>query len=157
MKSEKGISKAPKTFVFGALAVANHYDASCFLVYRTLLGLVLFVICLTSFGAIFLLSEKRYCAHGAAVFYSRNTTAAGHITRRNRMSLHRNNTIKLKKHLQMQVLFLAVANHYDATLFFEKSRFFRAFSKKLYPPEVLINIISERDGFFNSENTGMSL
>ena len=52
---------------------------------------------------------------------------------------------------------LAVANHYDATLFFEKSRFFRAFSKKLYPPEVLINIISEKGGFFNNKNTGLSL
>ena len=40
------------------LAVANRYDASCFLVYRTLLGLVLFVICLTSFGVIFLPAQK---------------------------------------------------------------------------------------------------
>ena len=66
-----------------------------------------------------------------------HTTAAGNITRRSRISLPQAielaaRRIELKKHLRMQVLSLAVANHYDATLIFEKTILFTFLKKDIF-------------------------
>ena len=80
------------------------YDMSHFVCF------IFFVICLTSFGVIFLPVAKWILRLRRSGILFAHTTAAGNITRRSRISLRSNRTrvrrIELKKHLRMQVFFL---------------------------------------------------
>lgn len=92
------------------------------LVYCALSGLI-FLICRTLFGVVFLPAAKVLLSLWHSGILYEHLTATGNITRRSRISLPMAielaaRRMELKKHLRMQVLFLAVANHYDAHVFF---------------------------------------